>query len=97
MPRKERRTKMSEAIHNIIIEGRKKLSVSGVTEVDRFDESIVILYTSMGELTVKGEELHVNDLSVKNGEMNIEGFISSVSYSDDTSDAPLSFIRKLFR
>ncbi|MBQ8780162.1 MAG: sporulation protein YabP [Oscillospiraceae bacterium] len=88
---------MSEAIHNIIIEGRKKLSVSGVTEVDRFDESIVILYTSMGELTVKGEELHVNDLSVKNGEMNIEGFISSVSYSDDTSDAPLSFIRKLFR
>lgn len=88
---------MSEAIHNIIIEGRKKLSVSGVTEVDRFDESIVILYTSMGELTVKGEELRVNDLSVKNGEMNIEGFISSVSYSEDTSDAPLSFIRKLFR
>ena len=88
---------MSEAIHNIIIEGRKKISVSGVTDVDRFDENTVILYTSMGGLTVKGEELHVNDLSVTSGEMNIEGSINSISYSEDTSDAPLSFIRKLFR
>ena len=88
---------MNDTIHNIIIEGRKKLSVSGVTEVDRFDENTVIFYTSMGELTVKGDDLRVNDLSVSNGEMNIEGRINSVSYSEDTSDAPLSFISRLFR
>lgn len=88
---------MSETIHNIIIEGRKKMSVSGVTDVDRFDENTVILYTGMGELTVKGEELHVNDLSVTSGEMNIEGRINSVSYSEDERSSPLSFLQKLFR
>lgn len=88
---------MSETIHNIIIEGRKKMSLSGVTDVDRFDENTVILYTSMGELTVKGEDLHVSDLSVTSGEMNIEGSIDSVVYGESDRLTPLSFIGKIFR
>ena len=89
--------KLSETIHNIIIEGRKKMSLSGVTDVDRFDENTVILYTSMGELTVKGEDLHVSDLSVTSGEMNIEGSIDSVVYGESDRLTPLSFIGKIFR
>ena len=84
-------------VHNIILEGRKKLSVSGVTDVDRFDENTVLLYTSMGELTVCGTDLHVNDLSVESGEMNIEGEIKSVVYGDPDRRSPLSFIGKIFR
>ncbi|MGN0586128.1 MAG: sporulation protein YabP [Oscillospiraceae bacterium] len=87
----------AKKIHSIIIDGRKKLSVSGVTDVDRFDENTVLLYTSMGELTVKGSELHVNDLSVTGGEMNIEGNIDAVIYGDADRQSPLSFIGKLFR
>ncbi|MDE6746557.1 MAG: sporulation protein YabP [Oscillospiraceae bacterium] len=85
------------AIHNIILEGRKKMSVSGVTDVDRFDENTVLLYTTMGEMTVRGEDLHVNDLSVESGEMNIEGEIRSVVYGDQDRRSPLSFVGKIFR
>ena len=88
---------MSENIHNIILEGRKRLSVSGVTDVDKFDENSVILYTNMGELTIKGSELHVNDLSVTRGEMNIEGNIDSIVYGESDRCSPLSFVGELFR
>lgn len=89
--------KIRNGIHNIILEGRKKMSVSGVTDVDRFDENTVLLYTTMGEMTVRGEDLHVNDLSVESGEMNIEGEITSVVYGDPDRRSPLSFIGKIFR
>lgn len=84
-------------VHNLILEGRNKLSVSGVTDVDRFDENTVLLYTSMGELTVKGTDLHVNDLSVESGEMNIEGEINSIVYGDPDRHSPLSFLGRIFR
>ena len=84
-------------VHNIILEGRRKLSVSGVTDVDRFDENAVLLYTSMGELTVCGTDLHVNDVSVESGEMHIEGEIKSIVYGDPDRHSPLSFLGKIFR
>ncbi|MCD7730627.1 MAG: sporulation protein YabP [Oscillospiraceae bacterium] len=87
----------NSAVHNVILENRKKLSVSGVTDVDRFDESTVLFYTNMGELTVKGSNLHVNDLSVTSGEMNIEGDIDAIIYGDKDLRSPLSFIGKMFR
>lgn len=89
--------KKAPVIHSIILEGRKKLSVSGVTDVDCFDENTVLLYTNMGELTVKGSELHVNDLSVTSGEMNVEGNIEAIIYGDRDRQSPLSFLGKLFR
>lgn len=85
------------SVHNIIMEGRKRLSLSGVTDVDRFDENTVVLYTGMGELTVRGSGLHVSDLSVTSGEMNIEGDIDSLVYGDKDLRSPLSFIGKMFR
>lgn len=92
-----KKTTAQNTIHNIILEGRRKMSVSGVTDVDRFDENIVLLYTTMGELTVRGTDLHVNDLSVESGEMSIEGDISSVIYGDPDRRSPLSFMGKIFR
>ncbi len=90
-------TNKKTPVHNIILESRSKLSVSGVTDVDRFDENVVLLYTSMGELTVRGADLHVNDLSVESGEMNIEGEIQSITYGDPDRRSPLSFVGKIFR
>lgn len=89
--------KKTAPVHNIILEGRKKLSVSGVTDVDRFDENTVLLYTSMGEMTVCGTDLHVNALSVESGEMDVEGDISAIFYGDSDRRSPLSFLGKIFR
>ena len=59
--------------HNAILEDRSKLMLTGVNDVERFDENTVVLYTQLGELTVKGEKLHISELSVENGELNIDG------------------------
>ena len=84
-------------VHNIILEGRSRLSISGITDVDHFDENTVSLYTQMGEMTVTGKDLHVNDMSVQTGEMNVEGDIWAISYGDRDRHSPLSFLGKLFR
>jgi sporulation protein YabP len=81
---------------NIICEGRKKLLLSGVTDVDRFEEDVIHAYTILGEMTVKGQNLHVNALSVETGDMDIEGDINSIVYGAENT-GPLSFIGKIFR
>ena len=68
--------------HNVILEDRRRLTVSGVSDVDSFDEQTVIVFTQMGELTVKGEDLHINRLSLEMGELAVEGDIASLSYTD---------------
>ncbi len=72
-----------EQAHNLILENRRVLTVSGVTDVDSFDEETVVLFTALGELTVHGCNLHMNKLSVETGEVSVEGEIASLSYRDE--------------
>lgn len=83
--------------HNIIMEDRKKLSVSGVQDVDCFDETLVILFTNMGKLTVRGQNLHVNSFSVDEGDFSMEGEIDSLEYSSDEKAKGSSLLSKLFK
>ena len=73
--------------HNVIMEERKKLSVSGVENVESFDEAEIVLQTNKGTLTIRGSELHIGKLSVDTGEVNIEGKIGELQYEDE---APVS-------
>lgn len=82
--------------HNLILENRKNLNVSGVKDVDKFDEENITLITEMGELSIKGIHLHINKFSVENGELNVEGDISSLSYSEINQNQG-GFFSKLFR
>ncbi|MDD2418520.1 MAG: sporulation protein YabP [Oscillospiraceae bacterium] len=68
--------------HHIILEDRHALTVSGVSDVDSFDDMTVVIYTDLGELTVKGEELHINRLNIETGDLTLEGQIYSLTYSD---------------
>lgn len=83
--------------HNLILENRKKLTISGVTDVDNFDEKTIILYTHLGELTINGKNLHVNEISVETGDMSIDGDIWAITYGDKDRKSSLSFFGKLFR
>ena len=74
---------MEAAPHNVILENRERLSVSGVSEVLSFDENQVALVTSMGLLTVGGQQLHVEKLSLEMGEIAIAGQVEAVIYEDD--------------
>ncbi len=66
--------------HNFILEDRRKLFLTGITEVGSFDDSGMHLFTELGELYIKGSSLRISDMSVESGEINVEGEISSMSY-----------------
>ena len=68
--------------HHLVLEDRRALTVSGVSDVDSFDELTVVIYTEMGELTVKGQGLHINRLNVENGDIAIEGTSDQFRYTD---------------
>ena len=89
----EKRTGMP---HNLVLENRRKLSISGVLDVDSFDESTIIVNTEMGELAIQGQDLHINNLSIETGEMCIEGSISTLLYSEIEKRSG-GFFSKVFR
>lgn len=66
---------------NIILENRKKLTLTGAEEVISFDDEKILLNTKLGFLTIKGSELKMNKLDVQNGDLIIVGNISSIVYS----------------
>lgn len=67
--------------HSLILEEKAKLSISGVTDVDTFDETKIILFTEDDTLEVEGSDLHIQKLNVSDGEMLIEGEFDSIIYT----------------
>lgn len=82
--------------HTLIIEDRKKLSLSGITDVGNFDEEGILVYTDYGEITVKGEGIQVNVVNVETGQFEAEGKFSEIKYSDKTK-AKGGFLSKVFK
>ena len=72
----------SKLVQNLVLENREKLSISGVLDVLSFDDQIVILETELGLLTVKGENLRINKLSLDTAEVIVDGEIYNLGYSE---------------
>lgn len=71
------------APHHIMMEERSSLTVSGVSDVERFDENEIVMSTSKGTLVVTGENLHIEKLSLDGGDLKVEGAVDALSYEDD--------------
>lgn len=82
--------------HRVTLEERGTLSVSGVVEVERFDENEIIMSTSRGTLAVRGEELHIEKLSLDGGELRVEGRVDSLLYEDDGERPGGGLLARLF-
>ena len=95
----EERKLNTNIIQNIILENRNKLSISGVLDVLSFDDQIVIIETELGLLTIKGETLRINKLSIDTSEVIVEGQIDSISYSskDLNKKSNEGFLGKIFK
>lgn len=94
----ERKTMNTGVIQNLILENRGKLSISGVLDVLSFDDQVVMVETELGLLTVKGENIRINKLSIDTSEVIIEGEISYLAYSDkDIEKTKGSLISKIFK
>lgn len=66
--------------HRVVLEEREQLTISGVEEVESFDESAIILTTAQGGLEVQGEGLHIEKLSLDGGDLKVEGLINALVY-----------------
>lgn len=72
--------KMSQK-HTVVIDERNKISITGVLDVFAFDEENIVTETELGMLTIKGMDMHVNKLNLEKGELEVEGELDSVFYS----------------
>ena len=82
--------------HLVTLSERRMLTVSGVQDVDSFDETMTVIYTELGELTVKGMGLHITRLNIETGDLTLDGTVESLTYTDVRNRAG-GFFGKLFR
>ena len=80
--------------HKLVLNERKLLTVTGVTEVVSFDDSAVILKTHLGVLHVLGEKLVLKTLSVEGGQVAVSGHINSLMYEEPRQEG---FFRRWFQ
>ena len=81
--------------HQLVLDDRRRLSVSGVSDVDSFDDTTVVAHTAQGDLTVKGQNLHISRLNTETGDLTMEGQIDLLEYTDPKPHG--SVLRRWFR
>ncbi len=79
------RDTMPQSAHRLELDGRERLTVSGVEDVERFDETGIVMSTSAGTLVISGEDLHIDKLSLDGGELHVDGRIDSIAYEEQGS------------
>lgn len=91
--------KLNQKQHKLLLMNRKACNITGVLDVISFDTAEVMLETEQGMLQMKGKDLHVSRLSLDKGELDIDGRIDSLTYTDTTSYQAKgeSFLARLFR
>ena len=88
----------ANVIQNLVLENREKLSISGVLDVLSFDDQVVIVETELGLLTIKGENLRINKLSLDTSEVIVEGEIYNLAYSEnDINQKGSNIFSKIFK
>ena len=85
-----------ELHHRLELEGRERLTVSGVEDVERFDESCIVMATCVGTLIISGEELHIGKLSLDGGELHVDGHIDALTYEESAQQRGASLLSRLF-
>ena len=81
--------------HRVILEEREQLVISGVEEVESFDESAIYLTTAQGTLEIQGEGLHLEKLSLDGGDRKVEGRVNALVYGEDNRPRGGLFARLL--
>ena len=80
--------------HSLSLDQRKKLTMTGVTEVLRFEDTSVVLQTELGTLTVLGQDLRLKTLSTDGGQMAVTGEVSALTYEEPRPAG--GWLRRLF-
>ena len=87
--------KALENPHKLTLDGRSRLTMTGVTEVESFDENMIVLNTTRGTLVIRGKGLHLQLLSLEGGQVHVDGTVDSITYEDSAREAG-GFFARLF-
>lgn len=88
------------SFQNIILENREKLNITGILDVFSFDDQIIIIETELGLLSIKGENLKINKLSLDTSDFAVDGKITSLTYSETnniTTKKSNGILSKIFK
>ena len=81
--------------HDLRLENRARLSVTGVREVESFDEESIVLHTAKGVLVIRGQSLHLQTLSIEGGQVAVDGTVDALLYEEPQKQG--GFFSRLFR
>ena len=81
---------------NIVLEDREIMSISGVEQVESFDENKIILSTIKGGISIKGEDLNISNLNLEDGKVKVSGLINGMEYFSKEG-APKGILGKIFK
>ena len=81
----------------LLLENREKLCVTGVIDVESFNDQSIIAITDLGALIIHGADLHINKLNLESNELIVEGDIFSLEYNDGETVKSKSFFGKMFK
>lgn len=84
-------------MHNLMMENRERVSLTGVKDIHSFDDELVLVETELGILTIKGFDLKMNKLNLDNNELIVEGKIVALIYSETESIKKGGMFGKLFK
>ena len=84
-------------IHEVTLKDRSEMRITGVCEVESFDDTSVIMRTVRGDMTVEGRELRVDVLDVERGVVTLRGQIGGIFYSTEDGEEKRGFFGRLFR
>ena len=80
--------------HKLTLDGRNRLNLTGVKEIESFDENMIVLHTTRGTLVIRGSGLHLQLLSLDGGQVHVDGTVNSLTYEDGVQSG--GFLTRLF-
>lgn len=86
--------------HQFTLKQRESLTVEGVVNVESFDDEQVHLETEQGMMTVRGDGIHIKELNLDGGSLQVQGFVRSIEYTGDgprQKDRAKGILGKLFK
>lgn len=83
--------------HNLVMENREKVIITGIIDIHSFDDELVLTETEMGILTIKGKDLKMNKLNLDNSELVVEGQIGMLQYNDLDNMKKGGMFNKIFK
>lgn len=84
--------------HKILMSERKKLTVTAVEDVESFDDERVVIISDLGTITVMGADFKISKLNIDDGQLEIEGEIDEIKYSDTVRETSQGgFFGRIFR